>query len=117
MNDVGLQKRLKNLRPYKTGENRHTRRAALLAQLNDTTAAILERLRAEYDPEGTLSGIAVDRLKLAARHFAVAQIAGDPTMSVRSTRTAEMLLNRLHKPKVRHTRDMRDINRELTHAR
>jgi hypothetical protein len=61
-------------------------------------AARLEELRAEYDPAGNASAIDRNRLKLAAMHYIIAETARDPTVSVRSTRTAEYLLNKLRPP-------------------
>jgi hypothetical protein len=37
-------------------------------------------------------------LKLAAMHYIIAETARDPTVSVRSARTAEYLLNKLRPP-------------------
>jgi hypothetical protein len=39
-----------------------------------------------------------NRLKLAAMHYIIAETARDPTVSVRSTRTAEYLLNKIRPP-------------------
>ena len=61
-------------------------------------AARLEELRAEYDPDGNASAVDQNRLKLAAMHYVIAETARDPTVSVRSTRTAEYLLNKLRPP-------------------
>ena len=61
-------------------------------------AARLEELRAEYDPAGNASAIDRNRLKLAAMHYIIAETASDPTVSVRSTRTAEYLLAKLKPP-------------------
>jgi hypothetical protein len=58
-------------------------------------AARLEELRAEYDPAGNASAIDRNRLKLAAMHYIIAETARDPTVSVRSTRTAEYLLAKI----------------------
>jgi hypothetical protein len=58
-------------------------------------AARLEELRAEFDPAGNASAIDRNRLALAAMHYIIAETARDPTVSVRSTRTAEYLLNKL----------------------
>jgi hypothetical protein len=58
-------------------------------------AARLEELRAEYDPAGNASAINRNRLKLAAMHYIIAETARDPTVSVRSTRTAEYLLAKI----------------------
>jgi hypothetical protein len=58
-------------------------------------AARLEELRAEYDPVGNASALDRHRLELAAMHYIIAETARDPTVSVRSTRTAEYLLNKL----------------------
>jgi hypothetical protein len=58
-------------------------------------AARLEELRAEYDPAGNVSAIDRNRLKLAAMHYIIAETARDPTVSVRSTRTAEYHLNKV----------------------
>ena len=61
-------------------------------------AARLEELRAEYDPAGNASALDRHRLELAAMHYIIAETARDPTVSVRSTRTAEYLLNKLRPP-------------------
>ena len=58
-------------------------------------AARLEELRAEYDPAGNASALDRHRLELAAMHYIIAETARDPTVSVRSTRTAEYLLAKL----------------------
>jgi len=58
-------------------------------------AAKLEELRREFFPAGGESAIDASRLRLAARHYIIAETARDPTVSVRSTRTAEYLLNKL----------------------
>src|SRR5215470_6418751 len=64
-------------------------------------AARLEELRAEYDPAGNASAIDRNRLKLAAMHYIIAETARDPTVSVRSTRTAEYLLAKIRPPALR----------------
>jgi hypothetical protein len=61
-------------------------------------AARLEELRAEYDPAGNASAVDRHRLELAAMHYIIAETARDPTVSVRSTRTAEYLLAKLKPP-------------------
>jgi hypothetical protein len=58
-------------------------------------AARLEELRAEYDPAGNASALDRHRLELAAMHYIIAETARDPTVSVRSTRTAEYLLSKV----------------------
>jgi hypothetical protein len=58
-------------------------------------AARLEELRVEFDPAGNASAIDRHRLELAAMHYIIAETARDPTVSVRSTRTAEYLLNKI----------------------
>jgi len=58
-------------------------------------AAKLEELRREFFPTGGESAIDASRLRLAAQHYIIAETARDPTVSVRSTRTAEYLLNKL----------------------
>jgi hypothetical protein len=58
-------------------------------------AARLEELRAEFDPAGNASAIDRRRLELAAMHYIIAESARDPNVSVRSTRTAEYLLNKV----------------------
>jgi hypothetical protein len=58
-------------------------------------AARLEELRAEYDPAGQASAVDQNRLRLAAMHYIIAETARDPTVSVRSTRTAEYLLGKI----------------------
>ena len=65
-------------------------------------AARLEDLRAEYDPAGNASALDRRRLELAAMHYIIAETARDPTVSVRSTRTAEYLLNKLRPPSAPH---------------
>jgi hypothetical protein len=63
------------------------------------TAAKVALLRAEYDPSGKgLSPIDENRLCLAAKHLIIAETCNDPTECVRSTRTAEYLLNKLKPP-------------------
>jgi len=61
-------------------------------------AAKLEELRREFFPAGGESAIDASRLRLAAQHYIIAETARDPTVSVRSTRTAEYLLNKLRPP-------------------
>jgi hypothetical protein len=61
-------------------------------------AARLEELRAEYDPAGNASAVDQNRLRLAAMHYIIAETARDPTVSVRSTRTAEYLLSKIKPP-------------------
>jgi hypothetical protein len=75
----------------KPGNNSRTIKQARIA-------ARLEELRAEYDPAGNASVIDRNRLKLAAMHYIIAETARDPTVSVRSTRTAEYLLSKLRPP-------------------
>jgi hypothetical protein len=89
----GLAKRQANLVPYKykPGENRHTRKA-------ERIAAKLEELRQAYFPNGGCDVMDANRLKLAAMHYIIAETARDPTVSVRSTRTAEYLLNKIKPP-------------------
>jgi hypothetical protein len=84
----GLEKRLANLRPYQPGQNRHTTR-------RERIDARLAELVAEYFPNGGYSVMDAHRLKLAAMHYIIAETARDPTVSVRSTRTAEYLLAKL----------------------
>jgi hypothetical protein len=89
MLESGLEKRLANLVPMKPGQNRYTRKA-------ERVAAKIALLRAEYDPSGKgLSPIDENRLCLAAKHLIIAETCNDPTECVRSTRTAEYLLNKL----------------------
>jgi len=76
---------------FKPGQNSRLIKKARIA-------ARLEELRAEYDPAGNASAIDRHRLELAAMHFIIAETARDPTVSVRSTRTAEYLLNKLKPP-------------------
>jgi hypothetical protein len=64
-------------------------------------AAILGRLRAQYDPDNALSGVDADRLVLAAKHLAIAQTCSDATLSVRSINAAERLLANVRKPEVK----------------
>jgi hypothetical protein len=59
------------------------------------TAAKFDELVAEYFPHGGYSVMDANRLRLAAMHYIIAETARDPTVSVRSTRTAEYLLNKL----------------------
>ena len=87
----GLEKRLANLVPMKPGENRYTRKA-------ERIAVKLNELVAEYFPNGGYSVMDANRLKLAAMHYIIAETARDPTVSERSTRTAEYLLNKLKPP-------------------
>jgi hypothetical protein len=87
----GLEKRLANLNPCKPGENRHTRKA-------ERIAAKLEELRQAYFPNGGYDVMDANRLKLAAMHYIIAETARDPTVSVRSTRTAEYLLAKIKPP-------------------
>jgi hypothetical protein len=89
----GLEKRLANLNPCKPGENRHTTKRARIA-------AKLEMLRQAYFPNGGYDVMDANRLKLAAMHYVIAETARDPTVSVRSTRTAEYLLAKLKPPSV-----------------
>src|SRR5215470_5621739 len=93
MLESGLEKRLANLVPMKPGQNRHTTK-------RDRIAAKLEELRREFFPAGGESAIDASRLRLAAQHYIIAETARDPTVSVRSTRTAEYLLNKLRPPPV-----------------
>src|SRR5262249_44918986 len=86
-----LEKRLANLVPMKPGQNRHTTK-------RDRIAAKLEELRREFFPAGGESAIDASRLRLAAQHYIIAETARDPTVSVRSTRTAEYHLNKLRPP-------------------
>ena len=68
------------------------------------TAAKVALLRAEYDPSGKgLSPIDENRLCLAAKHLIIAEICNDPTECVRSTRTAEYLLNKLSRSSAPHS--------------
>jgi hypothetical protein len=92
----GLEKRLANLRPYKPGQNRHTTR-------RERIEAKLAELVAEYFPHGGYGVIDANRLKLAAMHYIIAETARDPTVSVRSTRTAEYLLAKLRPPSAPHS--------------
>ena len=75
----------------KPGNNSRTIKQARIA-------ARLEELRAEYDPVGNASALDRHRLELAAMHYIIAETARDPTVSVRSTRTAEYLLAKLRPP-------------------
>jgi hypothetical protein len=72
----------------KPGQNRHTTK-------RERIAAKLDELVAEYFPNGGYSVMDGNRLRLAARHFVIAESARDPNVSVRSVRTAEYLLNKL----------------------
>jgi hypothetical protein len=76
-----------------TGQFKPGMNSRKLKQLK--TAARLEELRAEFDPGGTASVLDRHRLELAAMHYIIAETARDPTVSVRSTRTAEYLLNKI----------------------
>ena len=71
------------------------KRGRMLPGKQARVAARLEELRAEYDPTGTASAVDQNRLKLAAMHYVIAETARDPTVSVRSTRTAEYLLAKI----------------------
>jgi hypothetical protein len=87
----GLEKRLANLRPYKPGENRHTRNA-------ERIAAKFNELVAEYFPNGGYGVMDANRLKLAAAHYVDADLCRDPVIRQRATRCAEYLLSKLKPP-------------------
>ena len=87
----GLEKRLANLRPYKPGENRHTRKA-------ERIAAKFNELVAEYFPNGGYGVMDANRLKLAAAHYVDADLCRDPVIRQRATRCAEYLLSKLKPP-------------------
>jgi hypothetical protein len=75
-------------------------------------AARLEELRAEFDPAGNASAIDRNRLKLAAMHYIIAETARDPTVSVRSTHMAEILLSKIKPPPATQSATT-DLEREL----
>lgn len=54
-----------------------------------------EELRREYFPCGGESIMDGNRLRLAARHYVIAETARDPVVSQRSTRCAEYLLSKI----------------------
>src|SRR5215472_2107653 len=87
----GLEKRLANLRPYKPGQNRHTRKA-------ERIAAKLEELRREFFPAGGESAVDAGRLRLAAQHYYTAETAKDAVVAQRSARLAEYLLSKIKPP-------------------
>jgi hypothetical protein len=87
----GLVKRQANLTPFKSGENRHTRKTARIA-------AKLGELVAEYFPHGGYSVMDANRLKLAAQHYIDADLCRDPVIRQRATRCAEYLLSKLRPP-------------------
>jgi hypothetical protein len=60
-------------------------------------AAKVEQLRHEYFPCGGESSMDASRLMLAAKHYVIAEDARDPTVCVRSTRTAEYLLAKIRR--------------------
>jgi hypothetical protein len=87
----GLEKRLANLRPYKSGQNWHTTKRERI------NAKLLE-LVAEYFPDGGYSVMDGNRLKLAAAHYVDADLCRDPVIRQRATRCAEYLLSKLKPP-------------------
>lgn len=60
-------------------------------------AAKVEQLRHEYFPCGGETIMDANRLLLAAKHYVIAEDARDPTVCVRSTRTAEYLLAKIRR--------------------
>jgi hypothetical protein len=62
--------------------------------------AKVEQLRREYFPCGGETIMDASRLMLAAKHYVIAEDANDPTVCVRSTRTAEYLLAKIKRPEV-----------------
>lgn len=58
----------------------------------------VEQLRHEYFPCGGETSMDASRLMLAAKHYVIAEDALDPTVCVRSTRTAEYLLAKIKRP-------------------
>jgi hypothetical protein len=60
-------------------------------------AAKVEQLRHEYFPCGGESSMDASRLMLTAKHYVIAEDARDPTVCVRSTRTAEYLLAKIRR--------------------
>jgi hypothetical protein len=60
--------------------------------------AKVEQLRHEYFPCGGETIMDGNRLMLAAKHYVIAEDTLDPTVCVRSTRTAEYLLAKIRKP-------------------
>ena len=76
---------------YKSGFNtRITKRMRV--------AAKLEELRQEFFPGGGASVMGVNRLKLAAQHYFIAETAQDAVVAQRATRVAEYLLSKLKPP-------------------
>ena len=112
MQVTGLEKRLANLRPYRRGENHHTRRRALETARMQFELSKIEALKRQYDPDRTLSGIDVDRICLAAKHLTIAHFMDDPTACVRSTRTAELLLSHVRRQQPTPPRSMASYEAE-----
>jgi len=102
----GILEERDKLGRYKPGFNpRITRRMRI--------AAKLEELRHEFFPSGGESRMDASRLRLAAQHYYIAETARDPTVSVRSTRTAEYLLNKLKPAVLRPAQVSLETAREL----
>jgi hypothetical protein len=76
-----------------TGRFKRGNNARFARQLK--IAAKVEQLRHEYFPCGGESSMDASRLLLAAKHYVIAEDARDPTVCVRSTRTAKYLLSKI----------------------
>jgi hypothetical protein len=83
-------------RDRRTGRFVHGNNARLARQLK--IAAKVEQLRHEYFPCGGESQMDASRIMLAAKHYVIAEDTLDPTVCVRSTRTAEYLMSKLTRP-------------------
>jgi hypothetical protein len=79
-----------------TGRFRPGNNARFAKQLK--IARKIEQLRHEYFPCGGETTMDASRLMLAAKHYVIAEDANDPTVCVRSTRTAEYLLAKIKRP-------------------
>ena len=79
-----------------TGRFRPGNNARLAKQLKIVRK--IEQLRHEYFPCGGETSMDASRLMLAAKHYVIAEDANDPTVCVRSTRTAEYLLAKIKRP-------------------
>jgi hypothetical protein len=76
---------------FKPGQNSRTVKQARIA-------AKAEELRREYFPNGGMSVMAANRLRLAAQHYVTAETCRDPVVSQRATRCAEYLLSKIKPP-------------------
>jgi len=69
----------------------------------------IEELSQEFDGGmSAFSAVDAGRLKLAAKHLIIAEDTRDPTLCVRSTRTAELLLMRI-RPKAPRIPTLREL--------